>query len=734
MSSSVSGSRATLLTSIKTKLVLLAVAPVILLGAAAVGVQHYTASIGDQAIANVIKTHDDSIEVSAATAKIQDDVVAFKDALIGFVTRHQNALLRNQQASNAKILADLKNQAQALSGMVDQELAKVGEAFHKSVEHDAHRADALAVFDRHHNFIRRNTHNLPRLLDIFSESHERTAALLAESAFDRARANYIFEENARAKALQSVAEKTTEVLSALSADVTRQAVSDMQVTVGRAGQTSMEAGTLTVTAVSIAVLVVTILAILIITMTVGKPLVAATTSMRQLAEGNLDIEISGEQRSDELGDMAAALKIFRSNAEAAKNLQAEKATLAEAQQEEAAQKQKRHEALGAEIVALVEKVTSGDLSQRLSTGDRTGILAELCAHINQLVDGLDAMLRDVGEKMQGLAAGDLNQRIESDYHGAFGELKNSVNGTAERLADIVARIQTATTEVENGAAEISTGTSDLAQRTEQAAASLEETAASTEEMAASVSQNAENAKKANQLAENASSIADKGSDVVEQAVSAMNRIDGSARKITDIIGVIDEIAFQTNLLALNASVEAARAGEAGKGFAVVAQEVRQLAQRSAQAASDIKTLIQDSNGQVTDGVQLVNQAGETLSDIVGSIGEVAGIIREISSASQEQAVGVQEINSAVTGMDEITQQNSALVEESTASARTLSDQAGKLTELLAFFKLNHRNPQRQIQQTMPRRPTRSTPTGSNSQAQGDRSVMATAGDGGWDEF
>jgi len=245
-------------------------------------------------------------------------------------------------------------------------------------------------------------------------------------------------------------------------------------------------------------------------------------------------------------------------------------------------------------------------------------------------------------------------------------------------------------------------------------------------MAATVKQNAESAKDASELASNADHSAKTGGDVVEQAVGAMDRIEQSAQKITDIISVIDEIAFQTNLLALNASVEAARAGEAGKGFAVVAQEVRQLAQRSAQAAADIKTLIQDSNGQVKEGVELVNRAGEALAEIVGSIGKVAGIVQEISGASQEQAAGVQEINQSITSMDEMTQQNSALVEQSSAAARALSDQAGTLTKLIAFFKLEGGAAPMLSGTT----PARSIPAVKSARAH----ALAASADDGWNEF
>ena len=341
-----------------------------------------------------------------------------------------------------------------------------------------------------------------------------------------------------------------------------------------------------------------------------------------------------------------------------------------------------------EIDGVLAAANQGDLTRRLQLDNKHGFILDLAKGINQLTNVVDDVTTDLSGMLGALAKGDLRHTITKDYSGKFDDLKRNANDTVHQLIDIVSNIQRTADEVKNAASEITSGTEDLSNRTEQAAANLEETAASTEEMAATVGQNAENAKTASNLAETADQSAKTGGDVVKRAVNAMSGIEQSAQKITDITTVIDEIAFQTNLLALNASVEAARAGEAGKGFAVVAQEVRQLAQRAAQAASEIGAQIKDSNGQVKEGVKLVNGAGDALSEIVDSIGKVAGIVEQISTASQEQASGVQEINNSVTSMDEMTQQNSALVEESSAAARALTDQANKLAELMAFFKLD----------------------------------------------
>jgi len=288
--------------------------------------------------------------------------------------------------------------------------------------------------------------------------------------------------------------------------------------------------------------------------------------------------------------------------------------------------------------------------------------------------------------LKNLADGDLTFRI-GDFPEAYRKIRDDFNGALARLQETIQTITDATREVTNASAEISTSTTDLSQRTEEQAACLEETSASMEQIAATVKKTSENAQHANQSANSMRDAADRGGQVVAKAVDAMARIDASSRKISDIIGVIDEIARQTNLLALNAAVEAARAGESGRGFAVVASEVRSLAQRSSQAAKDIKDLINNSNGQVKDGVGLVNAAGAALHEVVESIKGVADIVAEIANASAEQSTGIEEINKALNQMDEVTQQNSALVEENAAAAKTLEQQAGAMDERIAIFKI-----------------------------------------------
>ncbi len=287
-----------------------------------------------------------------------------------------------------------------------------------------------------------------------------------------------------------------------------------------------------------------------------------------------------------------------------------------------------------------------------------------------------------------LASNDLTQEMTETYRGDLDKVKNSINAVVQNLTQTITTVREAVQAVSSGAEQITKGNEDLSQRTSEQASALEETSASMEEMTSTVKQNADNAKQANQLAIAARDIADKGGSVTVRAVEAMGEINKSSKKIADIITVIDEIAFQTNLLALNAAVEAARAGEHGRGFAVVAAEVRNLAQRSATAAKEIKGLINESIQRVNDGSELVNQSGKTLEEIVSSVKRVTDIIAEITAASQEQAQGIDQVNKAIMQMDETTQQNAALVEETTSASQSMKDQAKELMSQMDVFVVN----------------------------------------------
>ncbi|MDN6888159.1 methyl-accepting chemotaxis protein [Variovorax sp. CAN2819] len=302
-----------------------------------------------------------------------------------------------------------------------------------------------------------------------------------------------------------------------------------------------------------------------------------------------------------------------------------------------------------------------------------------------------SIVQPIGEALliaETVAAGDLSQEFETERGGDFGRLLRGMGDMEDTLTDLVTRIKTSTDSIAVASRQIAAGNQDLSSRTEEQASSLEQTAASMEELTSTVKQNADNARQANQLAVSASEVAVKGGSVVSQVVDTMGSINASSKKIVDIIGVIDGIAFQTNILALNAAVEAARAGEQGRGFAVVASEVRSLAQRSAAAAKEIKTLIGDSVEKVEEGSKQVEEAGRTMEEIVGSVKRVTDIMGEITAASQEQTSGIEQINQAITQMDQVTQQNAALVEEASAAAQSLQEQADELMRAVSTFKLD----------------------------------------------
>jgi methyl-accepting chemotaxis protein len=340
------------------------------------------------------------------------------------------------------------------------------------------------------------------------------------------------------------------------------------------------------------------------------------------------------------------------------------------------------------LTEVIQKAADGDFSVRLDLASKEAFFIQVEALINQLLSNGESALNELSSVLAALAAGDLTQAIRSDFSGVFGELKIDTNTTVDRLKEIIEQIKTAGDAINVAAREIASGNNDLSRRTEQQASSLEETSSAMEELNATVRQNADNARQANSLADNANQIAARSGELVARVVDTMSDIQRSSHKIADIIGVIDSIAFQTNILALNAAVEAARAGEQGRGFAVVATEVRNLAQRSGVAAKEIRGLISESVDKVDGGVNLVRETGTTMSNMVQSFKQVSTLVTDIAEASKEQSTGIDQVTLAISQMDEVTQQNAALVEQAAAAAEALEEQAMSLATTLSRFKLS----------------------------------------------
>ena len=342
-----------------------------------------------------------------------------------------------------------------------------------------------------------------------------------------------------------------------------------------------------------------------------------------------------------------------------------------------------------EMDTLIMSANNGDLSKRLALEGKSGFFKSMSEGLNTLMDSTEVFVGDIGLVFESMSQGDLTQTINSEYKGEFERIKQNANNTISKMSEVLTSITTASSNVATSANEIEQGADDLSRRTESQASSLEETASSMEELTATVKQTAENALQSTNKATEAKGKAEEGGGVVQGAVVAMSEILTASNKINDIIGVIDEIAFQTNLLALNAAVEAARAGEQGRGFAVVAAEVRTLSQRSAAAAKEIKNLIRDSVSKVEQGSELVNKSGQVLKEIVDAVDNVAGMVSEVSIAAAEQNSGIAQINQAVAGMDEMTQQNAALVEESSAASRSMSEETKSMNDLIMFFRMDN---------------------------------------------
>ncbi|MCD7058733.1 methyl-accepting chemotaxis protein [Pelagibacterium xiamenense] len=404
--------------------------------------------------------------------------------------------------------------------------------------------------------------------------------------------------------------------------------------------------------------------------------------MRRLADGDLDIELTENQRH-EIGQMVDALTVFRDNGKAVLAADAEKA--------EAARREAEANAVRADLQARIQHVVSaavaGDFSSRIDKTYAEKDLQDFAEGVNMLMETVETGLSETGAVLASMAEQNLSRRVEGDYSGAFSELKANTNAMADAFSDVVGKLKETSRALKLATGEILTGANDLSERTTRQAATIEETSAAMEQLAGTVRRNAEHAGDALNKTEAAATLAEDGGHVMEKATSAMERITTSSAKVSDIIKMIDDIAFQTNLLALNASVEAARAGEAGKGFAVVAVEVRRLAQSAAEASSEVKALIEQSVSEVDGGSALVARAAETLVAIRDAVAENATLMRGISEASREQASAISEVGTAVRQLDEMTQHNAALVEETNAAIEQTEAQASEIDAIVAAFRL-----------------------------------------------
>ncbi len=411
------------------------------------------------------------------------------------------------------------------------------------------------------------------------------------------------------------------------------------------------------------------------------PLRRTVELLRSIGAGQLDNAIDTTRR-DEVGELLVGV------AETQTQLRERAVGERRHAEDERLRAESDRRALG-EVQEIVAAVVEGQLERRLSTEGKSGFAEQLASSLNSLIDKVDAVVKGLQRIVDSANAGDLTQRMHLENRtGLEAMIGAGINQMVTDVASLVARVKHAAGEVSRGSGEISQGNMSLSKRTEEQAASLEETAASMEQMTSTVKANADNARQANTLAIDARERAEQGGAAVANAVRAMDGINASSKKIADIIGVIDEIAFQTNLLALNAAVEAARAGDQGRGFAVVASEVRNLASRSAEAAKEIKGLIKDSVDRVADGSRLVSESGATLEQLVVAVKKVGDIIAEISSASGEQASGIDQVGRAITQMDELTQQNAALVEEAAAASQSLAEQAAELNETMSRYRVD----------------------------------------------
>ena len=559
-----------------------------------------------------------SLSVTEHLSSVSDDIIDHVDRAIGEMTAARadvrKYIITADPGDRAKVATDIATLSQHLLVLNDL-LDKNGPqflpdlvAYRSAVDAYVHKAIDVQLS------LAADPSTRPQAIAVMT-----SAGVLAQSVDQAAR-------DLRAK------------IDAWSSDWTehsRQAMDTAQITVAVGGLLSILIG---------------IVMALVITRAIARPLTSLAATMRSLAQGNSDVVVPALGQTDEVGQMASAVEVFK----------------------QAAIEKARIEADALE-------------SRRFNESERAraeAATAEATRQQVQVVDGLASALSK-------LASGDLIQRLDLPFASEYENLRADFNEAISQLQQTMTEVSGITGAIRTGSGEISSASDDLSKRTEQQAASLEETAAALDEITATVRRTAEGSAHAKQVVSTAKADAEQSGIVVQQAVEAMDGIEKSAGQISQIIGVIDEIAFQTNLLALNAGVEAARAGDAGRGFAVVASEVRALAQRSADAAKEIKALISASTAKVAQGVELVGETGKALTRIVRQVGEISVIVTDIAASAEEQATGLNQVNTAVNQMDQVTQQNAAMVEESTAATQVLSQETLALSSLIGRFQTGH---------------------------------------------
>ena len=421
---------------------------------------------------------------------------------------------------------------------------------------------------------------------------------------------------------------------------------------------------------------------------VSRPLTRVTETMARLADGDLATEVPYAGEKNEIGQMAAAVQVFKENGIRVAELNEDERT----RHETAAERARMMLGFQNAFDGVVAATLRGDLTQRIDAGFADADIERIAANFNRLMDTVAGGLNEAGDVLEALAEADLTRRMDGAYEGEFARLKHNTNTVAEKLTDIVTQLKRTSFDLKTATGEILSGANDLSERTTKQAATIEETSAAMEQLASTVTANAANAQQASEASDRVTLAAEQGGGVMHQANAAMERITTSSGKISNIIGLIDDIAFQTNLLALNASVEAARAGDAGKGFAVVAVEVRRLAQSAASASSEVKALIEQSGSEVKSGSRLVAEAAEKLEAILVAARSSNQLMQKIARDSHEQASAIEEVNTAVRQMDEMTQHNAALVEETNAAIEQTEAQATELDRIVEVFQVTEHAP------------------------------------------